>query len=156
MMKSTRLALLLSVCFVIPVAGETEGGVPKDTKKDWVLVSGHASPAVSQIEHAPTPDQCRADADAWGIPTPDWSGKVEQKFAIFSNATARDTSLTAHTLDARMKELSQCMLTDKMNSTRYAEAGRAYAIAQLVRMANFMKRHNLSEQFHAEDEQGQR
>ena len=149
--------LLLSVCFVIPVAGEAESAVPQDTKREhWFLVRGHASPAASQIEHAPTPDQCGADADAWGIPTPALLANTEQKFAIFSNATARDTSLTAKMLDARMKELSQCMLTDKVNSMRYAEAGRAYAIAQLVRMASFMKRHNLAEQFHAEDEQGQR
>jgi hypothetical protein len=55
-----------------------------------------------------------------------------------------------------MKELSQCMRTDKLNSTRYAEANRAYAIGQLVRMASFMKRHNLTSQFLAEDEQGER
>jgi hypothetical protein len=140
MMKSTGLALLLSVCFVIPVAGQID----------------HASLVASQIEHAPTPDQCRADADAWGIPTPALLVNTEQQFALFSNATAHDASLTANMLDARMKELSQCMRTDKVNSMRYAEANRAYAIAQLVRMASFMKRHNLTEQFRAEDEQGQR
>jgi hypothetical protein len=141
-MKSTLIALLFSVsaCFVNPVAGEPE----------------HASLAASQIEHAATPDQCKADSDAWGIPTPALLTNTEQKFALFSNATARDTSLTANTLDARMKELSQCMRTDKLNSVRYAEANRAYAIAQLVRMASFMKRHNLTDQFHSEDEQGQR
>jgi hypothetical protein len=139
-MKKARLALLLSVCFVILVAGEVE----------------HASPAASQIEHAPTPEQCRADADAWGIPTPALLVNTEQQFALFSNGTARDTNLTANTLDARMKELGQCLRTDRPNSMRYAEAARAYSIAQLVRMANFMKRHNLTEQFRAEDEQGER
>jgi hypothetical protein len=47
------------------------------------------------------------------------------------------------------------MRTDKAFSVRYAEANRAYAIAQ-IRMANFMKRHNLTSQFLAEDEEGQR
>lgn len=139
-MKSTGLALLLSVCFVIPVAGQID----------------HASLVASQIEHAPTPDQCRADADAWGIPTPVLLLNTEQQFALFSNATARDKSLTANRLDARMKELSVCTRTDRVFSTRYNEANRAYTIAYLVRMASFMKRHNLTSQFLAEDEDGQR
>lgn len=139
-MTTLRWALpFFVVVFVFPAAGQIE----------------HVA-AASQIEHAPTPEQCRADADAWGIPTPALLVNTEQQFALFSNATARDQSLTANALEARMKELSQCMRTDKLYSTRYAEANRAYAIAQLVRMANFMKRHNLTSQFLAEDEQGQR
>jgi hypothetical protein len=43
--RKAQLVLVLSVWFVIPVAGEI----------------GHASPLASQIEHAPTPEQCRAD-----------------------------------------------------------------------------------------------
>lgn len=27
-------------------------------------------PVTGQVEHAPTPEQCKADADAWGIPNP--------------------------------------------------------------------------------------
>jgi hypothetical protein len=38
---------------------------------------------------------------------------------------------------------------------RYAETSRAYAIAQLGRVASFMQRHNFTAQFLAEDEQGQ-
>lgn len=110
----------------------------------------------SQIEHAPTPEQCRADADAWGIPTPTLLVNTEQQFNRLSSATALDKSLTANIMDARMKELSVCMRTDKINSPRYAEANRAYAVALLLRMANFMQRHNLTDQFRKEDEQGQR
>lgn len=138
-MKKARLVLLLSVWFVIPVAVETE----------------LAYPAAGQIEHAATPEQCRADSDAWGIPKPALFS-TEQRFDEFAAATARDRSLTASTLDARMKEFSQCMRTDKVNSIRYAEAHRAYVIAQLVRVASFMKRHNLTSQFVAEDERGER
>lgn len=138
-MKKARLALLLSACFVIPVAGEIE----------------RAYPAASQIEHAPTPEQCRADIDAWGIPRPGLLN-TEQTFDALASATARDRSLSANMLDARMKELSLCMRTDKANSWRYGETHRAYIIAQLARMASFMQRHNLMSQFLAEDEQGQR
>jgi hypothetical protein len=135
------LFLLLLGWWAIPVAGEIEHLV---------------SPAATQIEHAPTPEQCRADADAWGIPTPALLINTEEQFNQFSRATTLDKSLSANMLDARTKELSQCIRTDKPNSMRYAEASRAYAIAQLVRIASFMKRHNLYSQFLAEDEQGQR
>jgi len=138
-MKKALGALSLLVLFFVLGAGQIE----------------HIA-AASQIEHAPTPEQCRADADAWGIPTPALLVNTEKQFALFANANARDGNLTANMLDARMKELSVCMRTDKVNSMRYAEANRAYVIAQLVRMASFMKRHNLTSQFLAEDEQGQR
>ena len=137
-MKKARWVLPLFVLFIVPGICQIEHVV------------------ASQLEHAPTPEQCRADADAWGIPTPVLLVNTEEQFARFSSATTLERSLTANMLDARMKELSQCMRTDKVNSVRYAEANRAYGIAQLVRMANFMKRHNLTSQFLAEDEQGQR
>ncbi len=132
MMKATFLVLLLllSVWFVIPAA--------------------------SQIEHAPTPEQCRADADAWGVPTPTLLVNTEEQFNQFARTTALDRSLSANMLEARMKELSTCIRTDRAISVRYNEAFRAYAIAQLARMGSFMKRHNLVSQFLAEDEQGQR
>jgi len=138
-MKKARWALLLLVLFVVPGAGQIE----------------HIA-AASQIEHAPTPEQCRADADAWGIPTAGVLVPNEQEFARLSTATALDPSVTAKMLDARMKQLTQCTRTDSNQSTRYTEANQAYAIAGLLRMANFMKRHNLTSQFLAEDEQGQR
>ena len=138
-MNKARWALPLLVLFVVPGAGQIE----------------HIA-AASQIEHAATPEQCRADADAWGIPTAGVLVRNEQEFTQFSTATALDPSITAKTLDARMKQLSQCMRTDSTFSTRYSEATQAYAIAALLRMANFMKRHNLTSQFLAEDDQGQR
>ena len=138
-MKKARWALPLLVLFAFPGAGQVE----------YIA-------AASQIEHAPTPEQCRADADAWGIPTAGVLVPNEQQFARLSTATALDPSVTAKMLDARMKQLSQCMRTDSTFSTRYSEANRAYVLADLVRIANFMKRHNLTPQFLAEDEQGQR
>jgi hypothetical protein len=109
-----------------------------------------------QSEHAPTPEQCRADADAWGIPTPALLVNTEHQFNPFTSAAARDGSLTANILNARTRELSQCIRTDRASSMRYSEANRAYAIAQLIRMGNYMKRNDLISQFFAEDEQRQR
>ena len=113
-----------------------------------------AIPMIGQIEHAPTPAQCRADADSWGIPT--WSafGQNEAQFDNYSVKTIRDRSVTAKALEARIAELGQCMKTDKVQTARgrYSHGQRAYAIAELARMAEFMKRHALQAQFYQEDE----
>ena len=66
------LLLLLSVGFVIPVAGHME----------------HMPLAAIQIEHALTPEQCKADADAWGIPTASVLFRNEAEFDQLSAATA--------------------------------------------------------------------
>lgn len=138
-MKKARWALPLLVLFVVPAAGRTE----------------HTA-AARQIEHAPTPEQCRADADAWGIPTAGGLLRNEEQFNKLMSSTANDRNLTAKMMDARMRQFSQCMRTDNMQDTRYAEAATAYTNAYMVRVVNFMKRHNLTEQFLAEDQQGQR
>jgi len=112
-------------------------------------------PTTGQVEHAPpTPEQCKADADAWGIPTPNVFAANEDQFSNLANAMMRDRNVTAKMLDARNTELGQCV--DGLPSGRYAQAHRAYTIAELARMANFMRRHNLMQQFYDEDAQGKR
>jgi hypothetical protein len=138
-MKIAGLTLLLSVSLAVPLAGQVE-----------------VVPVASQIEHAATPEQCKADADAWGIPSASVLFRNEADFNRLSTLTAFNKSVDASTLEARMKQFSQCMRTDQNASVRYSEANRAYAIAQLLRMANFMKRHNLTSQFMQEDQEGQR
>ena len=130
------VALLLLVFFVVPV--------------------GQIEPVVAQIEHAPTPEQCRADADAWGIPTATPLFRNEAQFDQLVAATAGDKNVSAKMLDARMKQLATCIRTDNVQDTRYSEAARAYAFASMIRMVNFLNRHNLTPQFLEEDEKGQR
>ncbi len=125
MLKKARLLLPLFLLFVIPMTG--------------------------QIEHAPTPQQCRADVNSWEVP---------KEFSNFVTRVVGDHSLTAKEIDAREAELNQCLKTDQSlltaNPTRYIQARRAYSIAELVRMADYLKRHNLTGQFYEEDEQGKR
>jgi hypothetical protein len=113
-------------------------------------------PMAGQVEHAPTPEQCRADADAWGIPK--WAVFVpnEAEFDNLPSVMMHDQTVTAKALDARRTELMVCMKTGSTQSNRYALASRAYAIAELGRMADFMQRHNLTAQFYQEDDQGKR
>jgi hypothetical protein len=113
-------------------------------------------PVTGQVEHAATPEQCRADADAWGIPK--WAVFVpnDEAFRVLPGTMVRNQEVSAKTLEARNAQFAQCEKTDSQQSTRYARAARAYAIAELARMGSFMQRHNLQGQFYDEDEQGKR
>lgn len=113
-------------------------------------------PIAGQVEHAPTPEQCKADADSWGIPT--WALLVqhENEFAILAGVVKNDRAVSAKMIEARSREFTQCVKTDNKQSDRYAQAARAYAIGELARMGDFMQRHNLTTQFYDEDEQGKR
>jgi len=127
------------------------------------LVLFSVIPAATQVEHAPTPAQCRADANVWDLPNPDLSTNPflsdKDQVAAYATVVEADPNLSTKMLDARTAELSQCIKTDAgfLNMrARYFLANRAYALAELGRMANFMQRHNLLSQFYAEDEQGKR
>jgi len=117
-------------------------------------------PTTGQVEHAPTPEQCRADVNAWEVPNFNPSFWNEEQFLSFATRVIHDRSLTAKALDARNAELAQCLKTDKSLLTadpnRYIQARQAYFMAELARMAAYMERHNLMSQFYAEDEQGKR
>lgn len=130
-MKRTGLLLLLLFCFAIPIAG--------------------------QADHATTPEQCRADAAAWGIPT--WGALTPhtQEFAQLQVATVH-ADVSAKLLDARVTELMQCEKTDPKYEMqgRYERAVQAYRFAELGRIVDFMNRHQLTTQFYQEDEQGER
>ncbi len=113
-------------------------------------------PTTGQIEHAPTPEQCRADADVWNLPK--WSFLVQNQneFARLSVVERYDRNVTAKVLEARIAELNQCEKTDNTQSARYAQGIRTYAIAEMARMTDYIQRHGLAPQFYQEDDQGQR
>ena len=113
-----------------------------------------------QVEHAPTPAQCRADAAAWDIP---------EHFIFdhdaFSNMVTQHSNEAARVLDARRAELALCEKTDRLHATRYSLGSTAYGVAEVIRMGDFdlppnsarvRLRHNLMQQFYKEDDAGQR
>jgi hypothetical protein len=59
-------------------------------------------------------------------------------------------------LEIRIAELEQCVKTDSLQAVRYNQGANAYVVADLMRMADYMQRHNLKTQFYEEDEQGKR
>ena len=130
MLKKARLLLPLFLLFVIPMTG--------------------------QVEHVPTPEQCRADADAWGVPKSTAFFSNENEFSKLAGAMVHDRTVTAKTLEARIAQFGQCEKTDNALAGRYSQATRAYAIGELGRMGDFMGRHSLTGQFYEEDDQGKR
>ena len=133
-MRISGLLLPMLVLFAVPMAREQDA-----------------------VRVAPL-EQCRADADAWGIPgnlrTGVW-GSPEDEFNNFKNKMDLRTP-TSRVLNARNDELMECISTDRLYSSRYALASLVYKIAMFERMGNFMERHNLVSQFYQEDDQGQR
>jgi hypothetical protein len=129
-MKKARLLLPLVLLFGIPVTG--------------------------QVEHAATPEQCRADADAWSVPKWTVFNPNEKEFSNLAGIMIRNQAVSAKTLEARNAQFMQCEKTDTVFAARYAQAARAYSIAELARMGDFMQRHSLQGQFYEEDEQGKR
>ena len=131
--RIARLLLPLLLLFVIPMAGQ-------------------------QAVHVPPLAQCRADADLWGIPgaTPPrvWDSP-ENEFNNFRSKMDVRT-LTSRVLNARNDELTECVNTDRLNSSRYAMASLVYKIAMFEREGNFLGRHNLVSQFYQEDDQVKR
>ncbi|MGC2333159.1 MAG: hypothetical protein WA581_17025 [Candidatus Acidiferrales bacterium] len=108
-------------------------------------------PMSGQLEHAPTPAQCRADAAAWDIP----EHFIFERDA-FSNMVTQHSNESARVLDARRAELEVCEKTDRLHATRYSIGGVAYTVAEMIRLGDFMHRHNLMQQFYKEDDAGQR
>ena len=104
----------------------------------------------------PTAEQCRADVDVWGVPRSGILIPNEDQFSNLAGAVMPDQTVTAKTLEARIAELGQCVKTDSVQSVRYSQGSRAYAIAELERMSDFMQRHNMTAQFYQEDDQGKR
>jgi hypothetical protein len=111
---------------------------------------------VGQGVREPAPEQCRADSDAWGIPKTGALVLNENQVWNFTDATMRDAGVTVRMLDDRIHELNQCIRTDSVQSARYAEGQRLYSFAELGRMADFILRHKLGQQFYQEDDQGKR
>jgi hypothetical protein len=131
-MKKARLLfpLLLLLLFVIPVTG--------------------------QVEHAATPEQCRADSDNWSLPGVAVFNANENAFANIPVTVARNPNITAKMLESRIAELEQCVKTDSLQAVRYNQGANGYVIAELMRMSDYMQRHSLKTQFYQEDEEGKR
>jgi len=101
-----------------------------------------ASLAVSQeIKHAPTVEQCRADQRLW-------LGKVENDPSV--------ASVGYKELKSWGNEMLYCESVDPDYYNRYYNTDAEIAFVKLGRLIDFLDRHNLRDQFDAEDAAGKR
>jgi hypothetical protein len=101
--------------------------------------------AGQEVPHAPTAEQCKADATVW--------------FNQHLVTPTVDDALSFRELSAREKEMADCLDVLEPSSTdrRHAyEVGTSYGLMIGKREANFLKRHNLIRQFEKEDANGAR
>ncbi len=104
------------------------------------------APAFGQQQHSkepatpPTVDQCRADDSAW-----------------LDQATSEDLAkLSGQEVMRRATEMSHCKKVDPKNANAYDAVASTYDIEMAARLADFIERHGLTEQFKAEDAAGKR
>jgi hypothetical protein len=109
-----------------------------------VLVASLASgQPPQQVEHAPTVEQCQADRAYWmsKLEQPDEHGTDDVSYA-----TLRDWR----------NEMRKCEVVDRANAVRYYNAMAESQAEQMNRMRDFLERHNLLDEFLAEDAAGKR
>jgi hypothetical protein len=93
-------------------------------------------------DHAPTVEQCRADQRLWA--------------AQLDGSPETVSSLTYYQLNDRMAEMADCVAIDDVRAVLYSETGARFNMRQMVRLRDFVKRHELYDQFIAEDAAGKR
>jgi hypothetical protein len=107
-----------------------------------ILLPGIANPAQ---EHAPTAEQCDADQRLWVSQLPDVG------------------NLAYKEVEAREAEMTSCGLTMNSNTEQgflkaksYESVSSRYRAEMGARLSSFLHRHNLVDQFFAEDTAGKR
>lgn len=98
-----------------------------------------ASAQNAPLEHAPSIQQCQADAAVWNQrENPDWKNKELLVFLL------------------RRQEMLACVQVDVSQGEVYLNVVGMIDAIQATRMADFLTRHNLVSQFIAEDAAGSR
>jgi hypothetical protein len=113
-------------------------------KKLWplllVLAFLHSIHA-QEVKHAPTVEQCRADQRLW-------LDRLQDESSI--------KPIPYTELSSWFTEMHECEIVDPDHKLQYYNTTSETTAMQWVRLTNFLLRHNLYDQFIAEDAQGRR
>jgi hypothetical protein len=115
-------------------------------KRLWLLVLVLVSFNLlgsQEVQHAPTVELCRADQKLW-------LSKLEEP----GNTSL--ANVTFYELNGWSKEMSDCEKVDPEFHFRYYNTLGEANSEQVLRLTDFLRRHNLWDQFIAEDLQGKR
>lgn len=93
-------------------------------------------------DHAPTVEQCRADQHLW-------SDQLQ-------NDRDEISKLSFRQITGRSEEMADCISVDRERAMHYSIAVAGFSEHLMSRMYNFIKRHELLDQFKAEDAAGKR
>jgi hypothetical protein len=93
------------------------------------------------VEHTPTVEQCRADQRVW-------LATLQQSHDV--------TDVTFPTLRQWTTEMQDCTDIDNVNAYKYLNTLAEARAVQMTRLLRFIQRHNLIDQFKAEDAEGKR
>jgi hypothetical protein len=123
-------------------------------KKLWLLLA-IAVPlqSIHSQEVQPTVEQCRADQKLW---TARELFKQDLSTEYFFPEKRDETKTSHNELTNRVKEMFDCSKVDPDNERTYYDAMSGICAARAMRLKNFLVRHNLWNQFIAEDAQGKR
>jgi hypothetical protein len=105
------------------------------------LLCSSAMGQLPQVKHAPTVEQCRADAALWFAPNGDVRQIIMEPAGI---------------LNVKQKEMEDCIPVDPKNFEKYNVGLKAIEDVFYMRYKNFLDRHNLYQKFLDEDAAGER
>lgn len=117
----------------------------------WLLVLvfvSFNSVSAQEVKHAPTVEQCRADMRQW-------LSKLEEPIQLPRTGAAAD-DVNFQELDGWAQEMFVCHNVDPPFDGDYFNTAGEIAALEVKRLRNFLLRHNLWNQFLAEDAQGKR
>jgi hypothetical protein len=116
-----------------------------------IVMLGLGVPATVKAQyedHAPTSEQCRADA-------PIWLSQGQQYMDAHDKSTMLVNQLSLVQLESRMREMAQCGALNNRNDY-YFTVTQMYSLFIRDRLEHFIFRHHLDAQVLDEDEQGLR
>jgi hypothetical protein len=102
-----------------------------------VLLMFLTTGAVTQVQHAPTVEQCRADYAVWKV-------------------TIGEPTNNYRTVEAQVDEMNSCVHVDTSRAANYLDFQNTGNVDSLTRMQHFLERHGLTGQFLSEDAKGLR
>jgi hypothetical protein len=114
-------------------------------KRFWLLILSVLSVSIvgsQEVKHAPTVAQCRADQRMW-------LSKLGQ-----TGASDPIVDVSYKEMFDWERELMDCKRVDHPNNNGYFITAAAIDAERASRLASFLYRHGLMDQFYAEDAQG--
>ena len=105
-----------------------------------MLIIPYQSTFAQEVQHAPTVEQCRADQKLW-------MSQLEHEGPLRSGVAE---------LFDRKDEMMKCETVDPKFHIYYYHIHSEISDEESLRLLDFLYRHNLSQQFMAEDVQGER